>query len=76
MIIGPAIHEKDTVSAEIGAERGGRCVEQPGVHTDTNNGGNVSAPANREVSREEGGEITTGRDRVGSDVEQKPMVYH
>lgn len=68
--------EKNTISAEISAEGGGRRVEQPGVHADTDDGGNVSTPANREVSREEGSQITAGRNRVGSNIEQKPVIAH
>lgn len=68
--------EKNTISTEISAESGGRCVEQPWVHADTDDGGNISTPANREVSGEQGSEIATSRDGVGSNVEQKPIITY
>ena len=66
--------EQDTVSTEVVGEGGGRCVEQPGVHTDTDDGGDVTASSNVDVSREKGGQVTSSRDRVGGDVEEQLYI--
>jgi hypothetical protein len=63
--------EQDTVSAEVVGEGGGRGVEEPGVHTDTDEGGNVTTSSDVDVSGEKGGQVTSSRDRVGSDVEEQ-----
>jgi len=63
--------EQDTVSAEVVGEGGRRGVEQPGVHTDTHDGGNVSTSSDVDVSGEKSGQVTSSRDRVGSDIEEQ-----
>jgi len=63
--------EQDTVSTEVVGEGGGGGVEQPGVHTDTHDGGNVSTSSDVDVSGEKSGQVTSSRDRVGSDVEEQ-----
>jgi hypothetical protein len=63
--------EQDTVSAEVVGEGGGRGVKEPGVHTDTDDGGDVTTSSDVDVSGEKGGQVTSSRDRVGSDVEEQ-----
>lgn len=63
--------EQDTVSTEVIGEGGRRGVEQPGVHTDTHDGSNVSTSSDIDVSGEKSGQVTSGRDRVRSDVEEQ-----
>ena len=63
--------EQDTISTEVVGEGGRRSVEQPGVHTDTHDGGNVSTSSDVDVSGEKSGQVTSSRDRVGSDVEEQ-----
>jgi hypothetical protein len=66
--------EQDTVGAEVVGKGSGRGVEQPGVHTDTDDGGDVTTSSDVDVSGEKGGQVTSSRDRVGSDVEEQLNV--
>jgi len=66
--------EQDTVGTEVVGEGGGRCVKQPGVHADTDNGGDVTTSSDVDVSGEKSGQVTSSRDRVGSDVEEQLNV--
>jgi len=66
--------EQDTVGTEVVGEGGGRCVEQPGVHADTDDGGDVTTSSNVDVSGEKSGQVTSSRDRVGRDVEEQLNV--
>ena len=66
--------EQDTVSAEVVGEGGGRCVEQPGVHADTDDGGDVTTSSDVDVSGEKCSQVTSSRDRVGSDVEEQLYI--
>lgn len=63
--------EQYTVGTEIIGEGSGRGVEEPGVHTDTDDGGDVTTSSDVDVSGEKGGQVTSSRDRVGSDVEEQ-----
>jgi hypothetical protein len=66
--------EQDTVGAEVVGEGGGRGVKEPRVHTNTDDGGDVTTSSDVDVSGEKGGQVTSSRDRVGSDVEEQLNV--
>lgn len=63
--------EQDTVGTEVVGEGRRRGVEKPGVHTDTDYGGDVTTSSDIDISGEEGGQVTSSRDRVGSDVQEE-----
>lgn len=63
--------KQDPIGAEVVGESSRRGVEEPGVHTDTNDSGDVTTSSDVDVSWEKGSQVTSSRDRVGSDVEEK-----